>query len=74
MVTLELNRKMKTNLLSGKPNRVVRTAPQVYTFDEINGDLEEAISAALASSTIEVDPIPSIEPEDFEAVYQWFIS
>jgi hypothetical protein len=74
MVTSDLSPKTNTNLPSRKLNWVVQPASQAYTFEDIHGNLAEEISAALASSKPNPDPIPSIEPEDFEAAYQWFIS
>ncbi len=74
MNATNLEPKTKTSRPSNKLNWVVRPTPQAYTFDEVNGDLAEEISAAMASSQIEADPIPSLEPEDFEALYQWFLS
>ncbi len=74
MFTFDLNPKTKINLPNRNLKWVMRPAPQAHTFDEITGDLAEEISAAMASSKIEADPTPSVEPEEFEAAYQWFLS
>ncbi len=84
MFTLDLDPKTKIKLPSGNLNWVMRPAPQVYTSKEVTGDLAKEISAAMAcskvangkaaSAKIEADSVPSVEPEDFEAAYQWFLS
>ncbi len=74
MFTINPEPKTKINQPSRNLNWVVQPAPQAYTFDEVNGDLTEEITSAAVCSKIEMDLIPSIEPEDFEAAYQWFIS
>jgi hypothetical protein len=74
MFILDHNPKTITNLPGRDLNWLVQAARQVYTFDEITGDLAEEIRAAAAGSKIATDPIPGIHPEDFEAAYQWFIS
>jgi hypothetical protein len=74
MITLDLTQKTKANLTSCNLNRAVKPYAQTYTYEKINGNLAEEMSSMTAVYIIEEAPISSLEPEDFEATYHWFIS
>jgi hypothetical protein len=69
-----LNPKTKINQTSLDLNWAVRLAPQAYTMEECMGDLADEMAAPAAGRKSEADPIPGLQPEDFETAYQWFIS
>jgi hypothetical protein len=73
MLPSDLSPKTKINLPSRNLAWVVGAAPQVYTFEDLHGNLAEEIGTA-ANGKIEVNSLPSIEPEEFEAAYHWFYS
>lgn len=53
---------------------LVSPAEQAYTYQDWIGDPEEDIVSYEASQLPSPDPLPEIDPDEFEIEYYWFLS
>ena len=74
MISIDINPKRQTELSSINLYWVVQPASTAITIDESSNDLAEELLEALKNSNYKTDRIPSVLPEDFEEIYNWFLS